>query len=109
MALRTHFNQTKIGCPGIAEFTVQRTKALFDCCHWKRKSSKPVQKNSSHGLPGRCTRVRVGKIFTQVWATFIFFHEVFYYGLHKNKKMKDWSAKNYLSLEEETLKNMSDI
>ncbi|EFC88181.1 hypothetical protein NEIMUCOT_05350 [Neisseria mucosa ATCC 25996] len=33
-----------------------------------------------------------------------FFHEVFYYGLHKNKKMKDWSAKNYLSLEEETLK-----
>ena len=30
MALRTHFNQTKIGCPGVAEFTVQRTKALFD-------------------------------------------------------------------------------
>ena len=30
MALRTHFEQTKIGCPGIAEFTVQRTKALFD-------------------------------------------------------------------------------
>lgn len=25
---------------------------------------------------------------------------MFYYGLHKNKKMKDWSAKNYLSLEE---------
>ena len=30
MALRTHFNQTKIGCPGVAEFTVQRTEALFD-------------------------------------------------------------------------------
>ena len=30
MALRTHFTQTKIGCPGIAEFTVQRPKALFD-------------------------------------------------------------------------------
>ena len=30
MALRTHFEQTKIGCPRIAEFTVQRTKALFD-------------------------------------------------------------------------------
>ena len=30
MALRTYFEQTKIGCPGIAEFTVQRTKALFD-------------------------------------------------------------------------------
>ena len=30
MALRTHFTQTKIGCPGIAEFTVQRTEALFD-------------------------------------------------------------------------------
>ena len=29
MALRTHFTQTKIGCPRIAEFTVQRTKALF--------------------------------------------------------------------------------
>ena len=30
MALRTHFEQTKIGCPGVAEFTVQRTEALFD-------------------------------------------------------------------------------
>ena len=30
MALRTHFEQTKIGCPGVAEFTVQRPKALFD-------------------------------------------------------------------------------
>ena len=30
MALRTHFTQTEIGCPGVAEFTVQRTKALFD-------------------------------------------------------------------------------
>ena len=30
MALRTHFNQPEIGCPGIAEFTVQRSKALFD-------------------------------------------------------------------------------
>ena len=30
MALRTHFNQSKIGCPGVAEFTVQRTEALFD-------------------------------------------------------------------------------
>ena len=30
MALRTHFEQTKIGCPRIAEFTVQRPKALFD-------------------------------------------------------------------------------
>ena len=30
MALRTHFNQSEIGCPGVAEFTVQRTKALFD-------------------------------------------------------------------------------
>ena len=30
MALRTHFTQTKIGCPGVAEFTVQRTEALFD-------------------------------------------------------------------------------
>ena len=29
MALRTHFNQPEIGCPGIAEFTVQRTEALF--------------------------------------------------------------------------------
>ena len=26
MALRTHFEQTKIGCPGVAEFTVQRTE-----------------------------------------------------------------------------------
>ena len=34
----------------------------------------------------------------------LFFHEVFYYGLYRNKKMKDWSAKNYLSSEEETLK-----
>ena len=30
MALRTHFAQSEIGCPGVAEFTVQRTKALFD-------------------------------------------------------------------------------
>ena len=30
MALCTHFEQTKIGCPGVAEFTVQRTEALFD-------------------------------------------------------------------------------
>ena len=30
MALRTHFNQPEIGCPGVAEFTVQRTEALFD-------------------------------------------------------------------------------
>ena len=30
MALRTHFNQPEIGCPGIAEFTVQCTEALFD-------------------------------------------------------------------------------
>ena len=30
MALRTHFEQTKIGCPGVAEFAVQRTEALFD-------------------------------------------------------------------------------
>ena len=30
MALRTHFNQPEIGCPGIAELTVQRTEALFD-------------------------------------------------------------------------------
>ena len=30
MALCTHFNQPEIGCPGIAEFTVQRTEALFD-------------------------------------------------------------------------------
>ena len=30
MALRTHFNQPEIGCLGVAEFTVQRTKALFD-------------------------------------------------------------------------------
>ena len=30
MVLRTHFEQTKIGCPGVAEFTVQRTEALFD-------------------------------------------------------------------------------
>ena len=30
MALLTHFTQTEIGCPGVAEFTVQRTKALFD-------------------------------------------------------------------------------
>ena len=30
MALRTYFEQTKIGCPGVAEFTVQRTEALFD-------------------------------------------------------------------------------
>ena len=30
MALRTHFNQSEIGCPGVAEFTVQRPKALFD-------------------------------------------------------------------------------
>ena len=29
MALRTHFNQPEIGCPRIAEFTVQRTEALF--------------------------------------------------------------------------------
>ena len=29
MALCTHFEQTKIGCPGVAEFTVQRTEALF--------------------------------------------------------------------------------
>ena len=30
MALCTYFNQPEIGCPGIAEFTVQRTEALFD-------------------------------------------------------------------------------
>ena len=30
MALRTHFNQPEISCPGVAEFTVQRSKALFD-------------------------------------------------------------------------------
>ncbi len=30
MALRTHFNQSEIGCPGVAELTVQRTEALFD-------------------------------------------------------------------------------
>ena len=30
MTLRTHFNQSEIGCPGVAEFTVQRPKALFD-------------------------------------------------------------------------------
>ena len=30
MALYTHFNQPEIGCPGVAEFTVQRTEALFD-------------------------------------------------------------------------------
>ena len=30
MALRAHFNQPEIGCPGVAEFTVQRTEALFD-------------------------------------------------------------------------------
>ena len=30
MALRTHFTQTEIGYPRIAEFTVQRTEALFD-------------------------------------------------------------------------------
>ena len=30
MALRTHFNQSEVGCPCIAEFTVQRTEALFD-------------------------------------------------------------------------------
>ena len=30
MALRTHFNQSEIGCPGVAEFTVQRPEALFD-------------------------------------------------------------------------------
>ena len=30
MTLCTHFNQSEIGCPRIAEFTVQRTEALFD-------------------------------------------------------------------------------
>ena len=30
MALRTYFEQPEIGCPGVAEFTVQRTEALFD-------------------------------------------------------------------------------
>ena len=30
MALRTHFNQPEIDCPGIAKFTVQRPEALFD-------------------------------------------------------------------------------
>ena len=30
MALRTHFQQTETGCPGVAEFTVRRTEALFD-------------------------------------------------------------------------------
>ena len=30
MALRTHFNQPELGCPSIAELTVQRTEALFD-------------------------------------------------------------------------------
>ena len=30
MALCTHFEQTKIGCSGVAEFTVQRTETLFD-------------------------------------------------------------------------------
>ena len=30
MTLRTHFEQTKIGGPGVAEFTVQRPEALFD-------------------------------------------------------------------------------
>ena len=30
MALCTHFAQYEIGCPGVAEFTVQRAEALFD-------------------------------------------------------------------------------
>ena len=30
MALHAHFNRPEIGCPRIAEFTVQRTEALFD-------------------------------------------------------------------------------
>ncbi len=30
MALRTYFNQPEIGYPRIAEFTVQRTEALFE-------------------------------------------------------------------------------
>ena len=30
MALCTHFAQSEVGCPGIAEFTVQRTEALFN-------------------------------------------------------------------------------
>ena len=30
MALRTYFNQPEIGCPGVAEFTMQCTEALFD-------------------------------------------------------------------------------
>ena len=30
MALCTHFAQSEVGCPGVAEFTVQRTEALFD-------------------------------------------------------------------------------
>ena len=30
MALCAYFEQTKIGCPGVAEFTVQRPEALFD-------------------------------------------------------------------------------
>ena len=28
MALYTHFNQPKIGCPGMAEFTVQHAESL---------------------------------------------------------------------------------
>ena len=28
MALCTHFNQPEIGCPGVAEFAVQRTEAF---------------------------------------------------------------------------------
>ena len=30
MALCAHFNQSEIGCPDVAEFTVQRPEALFD-------------------------------------------------------------------------------
>ena len=60
MALRTHFNQPEIGCPGVAEFTVQRTEALFDHITGLRQISV------AFGLHFRQRTVAVGFAHTRI-------------------------------------------
>ena len=50
MALRTHFNQPKIGCPGVAEFTVQRCEtALYELRN--RKIRSQFDRQTACGTP----------------------------------------------------------
>ena len=66
MALRTHFNQSEIGCPGVAEFTVQRTEALFDYITGFR------QKSVAFGLRFRQRAVAVGFAHNAVQQLMLF-------------------------------------